>query len=546
MGQPGCGQVSAAGGSLAAGGLPACSRGLGCPLRVGSVAFVGVLRHQAAAAQEVRRAVASLASGLAVRSAADGPAELSAGVRLTTQELAVRQARRNARTVSDLLDIADAGLASVGDLLLRMRDLAIQAGSPVLTEEDRSALATAWTDLVQQLRQVVGSTTYNGMGLLDGTFTPAVRTRTYTQTVVVDPGQPASVTVQPGANRGAGGIAVSGTPLADATYRVTILTDAVFLEPSTSIAPQPKKGRIGVGPGSWPTTDTVYEVTIYRVRGERRYQVTDTDGQVVADDAIVQDLPVALPNGAVIRFVDKPNDYPVGAVYTVTTTAAVSEPAWYEIEAPSGTWTGSVSLEPVELGNGLTLRFDRPGEHLAYLAGDTFTIVVTAERPPVTEERTVTENVATGRPLVLQVGGRPGTEFRLTLPEVTPEALGIAELSLPAPESVGQALAALDRAAGQVHSGRAAIGALYNVLERLEARLGVYELNLQQAASQVVDADVALEASRLAGALARLRLSASVWRAYTTAFRESLAGLVLSTTDARGPALTLLSRAWQA
>ena len=515
-------------------------------MRVGSVTTVGVLRHQAAAAGEVRRAVAGLAGGVAVRSAADGPAELSAGVRLTTQELAVRQARRNARTASDLLNIADAGLASVGDLLLRMRDLAIQAGSPVLTDDDRSALATAWTDLVQELRQVVSSTTYNGMRLLDGTFTPAVRTHTYTQTVVVAPGQPASVTVQRAANQGPGGIAVAGTPLADATYRLTILTDALFLEPSTSIAPQPKKGRIAVGPGSWPTTDTVYEVTIYRAGKERHYQITETDGQVVADEAIVQDLPVALPNGAVIQFVDKPKDYPVGAVYTVTTTAAVSEPAWYEIEGPSGTQTGRVSSDPVELGNGLTLSFDRPGEHLAYLAGDTFAIVAAAARAPVTEERTVTETVTTGRPLVLQIGGRPGTELRLTLPEVTPEALGIAELSLPQSASVGQVLAALDTALGRVHSGRAAVGALHNVLEHVEARLGVYEVNLQQAAGLLLDADMALEASRIAGALARLWLGASVLRAYTTAFRASLAGLVFSTTDARGPVLAPLPRAWQA
>ncbi|MEW6046488.1 MAG: flagellin [Bacillota bacterium] len=515
-------------------------------MRVGSVPMPGILRLQGTAARELSRAVATLASGLAVRTAAHGPAELAAAQRLRAEVLGARQARRNVQAGRELLDTAESGLAAAGDVLLRMRDMAVQSANPTLSEADRTALQTAWAGLMREFRSLVTSTAYNGMTLLDGTFTPRTRTVTRTETVVVAPEQPASVTVEAGTNRGHGGIVVAGTPLADASYTLTILSDAVFTDPSTSITPQPARGRIDVGPGSWPTTNTVYEVMIYQVKNDRFYRITEGGTQVMPDETITEGLVVGLPNGAVIQFVDKPAYYKDGTAYSVTTTAAVSQPAQYQISGPEGDQTGTVSQNPVDLGNGLTLSFDSPGQDLAYLTGDTFTITATAARPAVTAEQTVTETVTAGRPLVLQIGPAPGAQLRLTLPEVTPEALGIDQLALPSPDSADQALTLLDTATEHVHSGRAAIGALTNALQHVEQRMEVHELNLQQAVSHLVDADFALEASRLNGALTRVRLSGAAVRSYTAALRDSLSGLLVSVTDIQGRAPVPALRAWTA
>lgn len=505
-------------------------------MRIGELQVPRLLQLAGLAEGELGRAVAALASGLSLRAAADGAAELAAAQRLEALARGSWRAQRNVEEGLRLLATAEGGVAAIGEALRRMRELAVRAANGALSDQDRAAIEQEWAALLDVIRSLAADTAYNGMPLLDGSFTPRLETVTRTETVLVDPGEPPSVSVEPApANAGFGGVSVSGTPLADATYDLRITRDAVFTPSETQVVPDPANrgpGRIEAAPSSNPTTQTSYEIRIkeQRVNGSgkvRVYEVREGGrGPVVLRGPISQGLELDLGNGAVVRFVDPPEDYRKDDEYWVYTVPAVEQPAEFEVTGPGGTSYGTVSDQPFDLGNGLALSFTHPGVHGAYRAGDQFTVVASAGRPPVYEERTLTETVEVGR--YLQLGPGVGDRLLLDLPDVRPESLGVAHLSVATLEQAEASLEPLDRALNQVDAGRAAIGGLVSVLERLHHRLSGYAVNLEQARSRLVDADLAAEAFRLIGARVRLQATSAALSLYSRTYRTSLRGLLVS------------------
>lgn len=149
----------------------------------------------------------------------------------------------------------------------------MQAANGALSDQDRAAIDKEWAALLDVTRSLVADTAYNEIPLLDGSFTPRLETVTRTETVLVDPGEPPSVSVEPAsANAGFGAVGVSGTPLADATYELRITRDATFTPSQTQVILDPANrgpGRIEPAPSSNPTTQTSYEIRIkeQNVRG---------------------------------------------------------------------------------------------------------------------------------------------------------------------------------------------------------------------------------------------------------------------------------------
>jgi flagellin len=90
-----------------------------------------------------------------------------------------------------------------------------------------------------------------------------------------------------------------------------------------------------------------------------------------------------------------------------------------------------------------------------------------------------------------QVGANPGQDITLSIAAMTPEALGVTELSLGDHTSASAALEAVEGALGQVNGERAKLGAFENRLGYTIAGLEVTAENLQAAESRLRDADLA-------------------------------------------------------
>ena len=115
-----------------------------------------------------------LSSGLRVNSAKDDAAGLAIAERMTTQVRGLEVASRNANDGISLAQTAEGALGKVGDMLQRMRELAVQSGNATNSKTDREALQAELHQLRDEVDRVAKTTSFNGAKLLDGSFTGGV------------------------------------------------------------------------------------------------------------------------------------------------------------------------------------------------------------------------------------------------------------------------------------------------------------------------------------------------------------------------------------
>jgi flagellin len=80
-----------------------------------------------------------------------------------------QQAMRNANDGVAVLQTAESGYQSLSDLLVRMRELAVQAANDSVSDTERGYLHTEFADLIQEMDRISSVVEYNGIQLLDGT-----------------------------------------------------------------------------------------------------------------------------------------------------------------------------------------------------------------------------------------------------------------------------------------------------------------------------------------------------------------------------------------
>ena len=114
-----------------------------------------------------------LSSGLRVNSAKDDAAGLAIAERMNTQVRGLNVAARNANDGISLAQTAEGALGKVGDMLQRMRELAVQAANASNSAEDRKALQAEVSQLRDEIDRVAKGASFNGKKLLDGSFTAA-------------------------------------------------------------------------------------------------------------------------------------------------------------------------------------------------------------------------------------------------------------------------------------------------------------------------------------------------------------------------------------
>jgi flagellin len=114
-----------------------------------------------------------LSSGLRVNSAKDDAAGLAIAERMNAQVKGLSVAARNANDGISLAQTAEGALGKVGDMLQRMRELAVQSANATNSDDDRTALQAEVKQLTDEIDRVARQTTFNGKKMLDGSFTAA-------------------------------------------------------------------------------------------------------------------------------------------------------------------------------------------------------------------------------------------------------------------------------------------------------------------------------------------------------------------------------------
>ncbi len=111
-----------------------------------------------------------LSSGLRINSARDDAAGLAISERFTAQIRGNVQASRNANDGISLAQTAEGDLAQVTNNLQRIRELAVQSANATNSDSDRAALQLETTQLIAEIDRVAANSAFNGVKLLDGSF----------------------------------------------------------------------------------------------------------------------------------------------------------------------------------------------------------------------------------------------------------------------------------------------------------------------------------------------------------------------------------------
>ena len=109
-----------------------------------------------------------LSSGLRINSAKDDAAGLQISSRLTTQINGLNQGNRNSSDGIALAQTVEGAMDEMGNMLQKIRTLAVQARNGTNTAEDRTALSKEASSLAQEITRIAQKTTFGGQVVLDG------------------------------------------------------------------------------------------------------------------------------------------------------------------------------------------------------------------------------------------------------------------------------------------------------------------------------------------------------------------------------------------
>jgi len=110
-----------------------------------------------------------LSSGYRINRAGDDAAGLAISENLRAQIRGLKQASRNAQDGVSLVQVAEGGLNEISSIMIRLRELAVQAASDTIGPVERQFLNVEYDQLVSEIDRIADGTEFNGTQLLSGT-----------------------------------------------------------------------------------------------------------------------------------------------------------------------------------------------------------------------------------------------------------------------------------------------------------------------------------------------------------------------------------------
>ncbi|MGE3683744.1 MAG: flagellin [Bdellovibrionales bacterium] len=134
-----------------------------------NIAAVNAQRNLLGSQMNIQDSLAKLASGSRINKSADDAAGLAISENLKAQIRSTRQANRNANDGISMVQTAEGGLNEIGNIIVRMRELGIQAASDTVSNVERGFVDKEIQQLKSELQRIASVTTWGKTKLLDGT-----------------------------------------------------------------------------------------------------------------------------------------------------------------------------------------------------------------------------------------------------------------------------------------------------------------------------------------------------------------------------------------
>jgi len=114
----------------------------------------------------MQTSIERLSSGLRINSAKDDAAGLAISERFSAQIRGLEQANRNANDGISMLQTAEGAMDEIGNMLQRMRELAVQSNNATVGSDDKASLDKEYQQLKLEITRVTEATEFNGVKML--------------------------------------------------------------------------------------------------------------------------------------------------------------------------------------------------------------------------------------------------------------------------------------------------------------------------------------------------------------------------------------------
>lgn len=118
----------------------------------------------------INNAYSQIASGNRINSASSDPAGLAISEKLNSQIKGNQQGTKNIEISQNLLQTAEGSLQNIQNDLGRIRELSVQASNGIYTDDDKKAIQSEISNLLNNIKDNVANTEFNKIKLLDGSF----------------------------------------------------------------------------------------------------------------------------------------------------------------------------------------------------------------------------------------------------------------------------------------------------------------------------------------------------------------------------------------
>ena len=425
---------------------------------------------------QMATAIQQLSSGLSINSAKDNAAGYAIATVMGSQLGGYAQATRNANDAISLAQTASGAMQSIINNLQTMRSLAVQSANSTYSNANRASMNAEVQQLSSEIQRVAMSTKFNGVNLLDGTFTA--------QSFQIGANNTANSVIQ---LSGISSMQTSQLGSAGSSYQATVTgtatTAALTAGALTLNGIQVGASVAGAAPGQ--TADSAYSIA------NAINAVSSSSGVTATANATTVTGTTATAFAGVAAGKFSINGVSVGAVAAganaagegANTAAAINLiSAQTGVTATANATTGAVTLTAAD---GRDIALTQNGTY-ATLAADTGLAVGPTNG-------TVTLN-STGSAGIVLSGGTPadaGFTAGTTAATTTSSVNSIAAMNVSTQANAQQAITTIDGAINTVLQVQGLLGAVQNRLTSVVSNLATSTQNLTAAQSQIQSTDFA-------------------------------------------------------
>ena len=458
-----------------------------------NVASLTAQRNLTGSQSSLSTSLERLSSGLRINSAKDDAAGLAISERFTAQIRGLNQGVRNANDGISLAQTAEGALKEITSNLQRIRELAVQSANATNSASDRTSLQVEVGQLIAEIDRVATTTTFNGIKLLDGSFTSkafqvgANSGDTVSITSIASASKSAlgssysasaTLTAVSGAGltaSGAGSVGINGVNLG------ATVTDGVSSDAATGSALAVKNAinAVSDSTGVTATASTVVESSGYA------FTALNTKIEFSLNDVYITFNEGADAGASIDAAVAKINEKTPLTGIVAGRDAGDGD---ITLTAADGRNIEFAEISGAVAALGLTAQTNYGSIELS--STSQYGIQITNQNVAATD--TVNgETAPTVATSIAAIGG--GFAAQVTASGTT----GLTSLSVGTVAEANTAIGSIDAALDSVNSSRATLGAYQNRFESVVANLQTTAENLSASRSRIVDADFASETANL-------------------------------------------------